>query len=223
MPKNDISNIPVNKVRTGKDAKLITRAFLDNLYYAQGVTLINASRNDLYLALSLTIRDRMLSSLNKGLQDIIESEINSEYKIVSYLSAEFLPGPHLENNLICLGMLEETKKALESLAIDLDELLEQEEEPGLGNGGLGRLASCFLDSLATRDIPTIGYGIRYEFGIFTQVIRDGWQEEQADQWLRTGNPWEVARPEIAYDIPFGGRTEAGFDEDGRYRVRWIPD
>ena len=125
MPKTEISNIPVNKVRTGKDAKLIARAFLDNLYYAQGVTLINASKNDLYLALSLTVRDRMLSSWNKGLQDIIESEIKKEYKIVSYLSAEFLPGPHLENNLICLGMHEETKKAMQLLAIDLDELLEQ--------------------------------------------------------------------------------------------------
>jgi starch phosphorylase len=222
MPKTEISNIPVNKVRTGKDAKLIARAFLDNLYYAQGVTLINASKNDLYLALSLTVRDRMLSSWNKGLQDIIESEIKKEYKIVSYLSAEFLPGPHLENNLICLGMHKETKEAMQLLAIDLDELLEQEEEPGLGNGGLGRLASCFLDSMATHCIPAFGYGIRYEFGIFDQELRNGSQVEITDKWLRYGNPWEMAKPELSQQVYLGGYTKGYTDEKGNYRVNWVP-
>ncbi len=222
MPKTEISNIPVNKVRTGKDAKLIARAFLDNLYYAQGVTLINASKNDLYLALSLTVRDRMLSSWNKGLQDIIESEIIKEYKIVSYLSAEFLPGPHLENNLICLGMHEETKKAMQLLAIDLDELLEQEEEPGLGNGGLGRLASCFLDSLATHSIPAFGYGIRYEFGIFDQELHNDSQVEITDKWLRFGNPWEMAKPELSQQVYLGGYTNGYNDEKGKYHANWIP-
>lgn len=222
MPKTEISNIPVNKVRTGKDAKLIARAFLDNLYYAQGVTLINASKNDLYLALSLTVRDRMLSSWNKGLQDIIESEIKKEYKIVSYLSAEFLPGPHLENNLICLGMYAETKEAMKLLAIDLDELLEQEEEPGLGNGGLGRLASCFLDSMATHCIPAFGYGIRYEFGIFDQELHNGSQVEITDKWLRYGNPWEMAKPELSQQVYLGGYTKGYTDEKGNYRVNWVP-
>ena len=100
--------------------------------------------------------------------------------------------------------------------------MEQEEEPGLGNGGLGRLAACYLDSLATLEIPAIGYGIRYEFGIFDQEIRDGWQVEITDKWLRLGNPWEIARPEIAYQVKFGGRTEPYTDEQGRYRVRWVP-
>ncbi|MBU2234335.1 MAG: glycogen/starch/alpha-glucan family phosphorylase, partial [Proteobacteria bacterium] len=113
--------------------------------------------------------------------------------------------------------------ATEELGLDFAALIDQEEEPGLGNGGLGRLAACCLDSLATLNMPTIGYGIRYEFGIFTQEIRDGRQEEVADQWLRKGNPWEVARPEIAYDIPFGGHTESGCDDSGRYRVLWVPD
>ncbi len=221
-PKLDISNISVNIVRTGTDAKSITKAFLDNLYYAQGVTLINASKNDLYLALSLTVRDRMLSSWNKGLQDVIESEINEEFKIVSYLSAEFLPGPHLANNLICLGMFEETKKAMEFLAIDLDELLEQEEEPGLGNGGLGRLASCFLDSLATHSIPAFGYGIRYEFGIFDQELKEGGQVEITDKWLRYGNPWEMAKPELSQEVSLGGYTKGFIDDNGKYRVNWIP-
>ena len=109
------------------------------------------------------------------------------------------------------------------LGLDLDELLEQEEEPGLGNGGLGRLAACYLDSLASLEVPAIGYGIRYEFGIFDQAIQDGWQVEITDKWLRFGNPWEIARPELAYDVKFGGHTEPCTDEQGRYRVRWVPE
>ena len=142
---------------------------------------------------------------------------------VAYLSAEFLPGPHLANNLLNLGITEQVRQALSELGVSLDNLIEQEEEPGLGNGGLGRLASCFLDSLASLEVPAIGYGIRYEFGIFDQTIVDGWQVEVTDKWLRFGNPWEIARPEIAYDVPFGGHTEAWTDEQGRYRVRWVPD
>ena len=103
-------------------------------------------------------------------------------------------------------------------------MLEEEEEPGLGNGGLGRLAACYMDSLATLGVPAIGYGIRYEFGIFDQAIRDGWQVETTDKWLRLGNPWEIPRPERhAYDVKFGGRTEHRRDEHGRDRVRWIPE
>ena len=106
---------------------------------------------------------------------------------------------------------------------DLSSLLEQEEEPGLGNGGLGRLAACYMDSLATLNVPAIGYGIRYEFGIFDQAIRDGWQVELTDKWLRFGNPWEIVRSEITFDVKFGGRTEPYDDEQGRYRVRWVPE
>ena len=143
--------------------------------------------------------------------------------MVAYLSAEFLPGPHLANNLLSLGIIGQTRQALEELGYNLDELLEQEEEPGLGNGGLGRLASCYLDSLAALEVPAIGYGIRYEFGIFRQALRDGWQTEITDEWLHFGNPWEIGRPEVAYDVNFGGRTEAWTDEAGRYRVRWVPE
>ncbi|HET8579591.1 MAG TPA: glycogen/starch/alpha-glucan phosphorylase, partial [Nitrospiraceae bacterium] len=142
---------------------------------------------------------------------------------VCYLSAEFLMGPQLGNSLINLGIYDVAKEAVASLGLDLDELLAQEEEPGLGNGGLGRLAACFMDSLSTLEIPAIGYGIRYEFGIFDQEIRDGWQVELTDKWLRLGNPWELPRPEIAFDVKLGGRTESYRDEQGRSRVRWIPE
>ena len=112
--------------------------------------------------------------------------------MVCYLSAEFLVGPQLMQNLINLGLHDEFRQAVEILGLDFDELVDQEEEPGLGNGGLGRLAACFLESLATLGVPAIGYGLRYEFGIFDQEIRDGWQVEVTDKWLRWGNPWEVA-------------------------------
>jgi starch phosphorylase len=144
-------------------------------------------------------------------------------RFVSYLSAEFLPGPHLANNLLNLGIMEPVRQALAELGLNLDEILEEEEEPGLGNGGLGRLASCYLDSLASLEIPAFGYGIRYEFGIFDQVVKDGWQVEITDKWLRFGNPWEIPRPEIAYEVKFGGHTESYNNAEGRYLVHWIPD
>ena len=143
-------------------------------------------------------------------------------RVVCYLSAEFLTGPHLANNLMNLGIYDEAEQAMRQLGIDLNVLIEQEEEPGLGNGGLGRLASCFMDSLATLDIPAIGYGIRYEYGIFDQQIRDGWQVESTDKWLRLGNPWALERPEDGFEVKLGGRTETHTDSEGRLRVRWIP-
>ena len=124
--------------------------------------------------------------------------------------------------LINLGIYDRVREAIEEFGLDLNELLEQEAEPGLGNGGLGRLAACYLDSLATLEIPAIGYGIHYEFGIFSQVIQDGWQVETADKWLRLGDPWEIARPEATVEVGFGGHTEAYTDEQGCYRVRWVP-
>jgi starch phosphorylase len=142
---------------------------------------------------------------------------------VAYLSAEYLLGPHLGNNLVNLGLYDKIKFALEELGLNLDDLLEQEEEPGLGNGGLGRLAACFLDSLATLDLPAIGYGIRYEFGIFDQKIENGWQVEITDRWLRYGNPWEIPKIENTFQIQYGGYTQSGTDENGKYFVKWIPN
>jgi starch phosphorylase len=149
--------------------------------------------------------------------------MGSKDKSVSYLSAEFLIGPQLGSNLISLGIYNEAQEAVAQLGQNLDDLLDQEEEPGLGNGGLGRLAACFLDSLAALEILGVGYGIRYEFGIFDQEIRDGWQVENTDKWLRLGNPWEVPRPEITFVVNFGGHTEHTTDAEGHHKVLWIPD
>ena len=142
--------------------------------------------------------------------------------MVCYFSAEFLPGPHLANNLINLGIYEQVNQAAHESGLDLQELIAYEPEPGLGNGGLGRLAACYLDSLATLEVPAIGYGIRYEFGIFSQAIENGWQVEYTDKWLAGGNPWEIPKPDITFPVNFGGHTESFYDEKGRYRVRWLP-
>ena len=196
----------------------LRRTFREHVFYTQGRFPKGASKNDLYMALAYTVRDQLLHRWIKTVEQLGREDI----KIVGYLSAEFLLGPHLENNLINLGLYEDVRRTAEEDGIDIQAIFDQEEEPGLGNGGLGRLAACYLDSLATLEIPSIGYGIRYEFGIFDQEIRDGWQVERTDQWLRLGNPWEMARPEITYHVNFGGHTELYEDDHGRDRVRWIP-
>src|SRR6185436_5228702 len=142
-------------VRTGLSAELLTRALLDNLRFVQGKLPEGATRNDWYMALAMTIRDRLLDPWIRTRQTIRKEGV----RVVGYLSAEFLPGPQLANNLIHLGILGEARAAVESTGQSLDTLLEHEEEPGLGNGGLGRLAACFLDSLASLEVPAIGYGI----------------------------------------------------------------
>ena len=207
------------KSRTGLKVETLKRAFEENLFYTQFRIARVATANDRYMALALTLRDR----LAQRWINTVESYLQEDVKVVCYLSAEFLLGPHLGNNLINLGIYDSARQAVEKAGFDLTELIDQEEEPGLGNGGLGRLAACYLDSLATLEIPAVGYGIRYEFGIFDQEIRSGWQVEITDKWLRFGNPWEIPRAEITFDINFGGRTEAYYDAEGRYRVRWIPD
>lgn len=142
---------------------------------------------------------------------------------MAYLSAEFLLGPQLGNNLLNLELTEVMRSALAGLNIDLDDLIAEEPEPGLGNGGLGRLAACFMDSLATLSVPAIGYGIRYEFGMFKQTIENGWQRELADKWLQFGNPWDIRDSNSVAEVKFGGHTEASVDADGKYRVRWVPE
>ena len=209
---------PSANIRTGVAIGEIKQAFRDNLRCGLGRLESAATKHDRYFALALTIRDRVFQRTVES----IDSYGGANARRVAYLSAEYLPGPHLANNLLNLGITEETREALHSLNVDLDEILAQEEEPGLGNGGLGRLASCYMDSLASVEVPAIGYGIRYEFGIFDQVIRDGWQSEVTDKWLRNGNPWEIARPEVAYQVKFGGRTET-FLEDSRTLTRWVPE
>jgi glycogen phosphorylase len=196
----------------------LKKDFLDKLFYVQGKFPALASRNDYYMALAYAVRDRLLHRwINTA-----ATYLNSGSRTVCYFSAEFLMGPHLGNNLINLDIYDHVQQAMTELGLDLDELLEQEEEPGLGNGGLGRLAACYLDSLATLEIPSLGYGIRYEFGIFEQDIRDGWQVERTDKWLRFGNPWEIARPEWAVEVKLGGHVEHYTDNQGRYLARWMP-
>ena len=208
-------------MRKGTSAGAIVDALNDNLHYLQARTPEYATRLDWYMALAYTVRDRMLDRYIATVEAITAAE--SSTKVVAYLSAEFLTGPHLGNGLINLGMWEPAQQAVSRIGLQLSALLEQEEEPGLGNGGLGRLAACYMDSLATINVPAIGYGIRYEFGIFDQAIVDGWQVELTDKWLRFGNPWEIVRSEVTFDVGFGGRTERYQDEQGRDRACWIPD
>ena len=209
---------PSDETRTGTSAVALKHAILDALYYTQAKFPAVATRNDFYMALAHAVRDRML----RRWVSTVETYYRLASRTVCYLSAEYLLGPHLGNNLINLGIYDQAGEAVKSLGQDLVDILDAEEEPGLGNGGLGRLAACFQDSLATLRIPAIGYGIRYEFGIFDQAIRDGWQTELTDKWLRLGNPWEIPRPEIVFPVGFGGHTRirAG---SGRYRVEWVPD
>ena len=210
---------PNDDVRTGLSAAAFQEAFTENLLYVLGRFPAVATPNDRYLALAYSVRDRLL----RRWMATSETYYLKRSRTVCYLSAEFLMGPQLGNNLVNLGVYDEARRAMKDLGLDLEELLEQEEEPGLGNGGLGRLAACFMDSLATLQIPAIGYGIFYEFGIFDQEIRDGWQVERTDKWLRLGNPWAIARPEITLPVKLGGHTRSYQDESGRYSVRWIPD
>jgi starch phosphorylase len=204
--------------RTDLDKEAIKSSFLDDLFYMQGKFPALATENDYYMALAYAVRDRML---HRWISTAAEYTKHGS-RTVAYLSAEFLLGPHLGNNLLNLGILEQVRECMTELNLDFDELLQQEEEPGLGSGGLGRLAACFIDSLATLEIPALGYGIRYEFGIFHQEIVDGWQMEKTDKWLRSGNPWELIRPEWAVSVKFGGYTEKYVDEHERPRVRWVP-
>jgi starch phosphorylase len=203
--------------RTLVDA--VKKEFEEALFAGLGRFPKAATPNDRYLALALAIRRQVM----RRWVATSETYFEKASRTVCYLSAEFLLGPHLGNNLLNLGLQDEARQAMSELGHDLDRILAREEEPGLGNGGLGRLAACYMDSLATLQIPALGYGIRYEFGIFDQLVRDGWQVEKTDKWLALGNPWEIPRPEIAFDVLLGGRTEGYQDERGRYRVRWVPE
>ena len=212
-------HVLVEDDRTGTSHETLRRAVLDNLFYIQGKFPGIATPNDYYMALAYTVRDRLLHRWVKT----VETWLQEDVKIVCYLSAEFLMGPHLGNNLLNLGIEDPVRQAVAATGQNLDELLKQEEEPGLGNGGLGRLAACYLDSLATLEVPAIGFGLRYEHGIFHQAIRDGWQVEMTDNWLHLGNPWEIPRPENHFEVKLGGHTERIRDADGKEQVCWIPD
>jgi starch phosphorylase len=189
------------------------------LNYGQGVSLARSSVNDQYLALARTVRHHLQSRWMATLA----KQWDQQAKTVCYLSAEYLLGRQLDNSILASDLDSIVEEGLGQLGISLPTLRAQEIEPGLGNGGLGRLAACFIDSLATMSVPCVGYGIRYEYGIFRQTFVDGWQVENSDPWLQLGNPWEFPHPENAVTVQFGGSTETVTDEDGRERSRWNPD
>ncbi|HEY6006258.1 MAG TPA: glycogen/starch/alpha-glucan family phosphorylase, partial [Anaeromyxobacter sp.] len=203
--------------RTAADVETLKRAYADHLQYSQGKDEHTATQLDRYFAVAYAVHDRMTRRWIETQQTYYKHDAKRVY----YLSLEFLMGKALENNLLNLGLYDNMRAALNDLGLDLADLLPEEPDAGLGNGGLGRLAACFLDSLATLSYPAYGYGIRYEFGIFEQEIRNGWQVELPEEWLRFGNAWEIARPEYVVPVAFYGRTENGVDEQGRLRVRWV--
>ncbi len=171
----------------------------------------------LYEAMALTVRDRIMSKWHKTWRRQNQPNTRKAY----YLSLEFLIGRALGNHLLNLDIEDKTAEALMKFSVELEDVINEEPDAGLGNGGLGRLAACFMDSCASLDLPVLGYGLRYEYGMFHQLINHGYQVEEPDHWLRDGNPWEVPRPEYEQTIHFGGRTEHYHDEDGVHRARWI--
>ena len=205
--------------RTGLTANDLFEGVTEHLFFSQGASTTAPTDHDLYMALSYAVRDRLMARhlAYKDLQRLHPA------KSVAYLSAEFLIGPQLGNNLLMLGIRDEAQEAMARFGVsNLDRILTVEEEPGLGNGGLGRLAACYVESLASLAIPATGYGIRYEFGIFDQLIENGWQVEITDKWLKGGWPWEVVYPYKSCRVGFGGSTRTYHDRDGRLRVCWEP-
>ncbi|MHB0960615.1 MAG: glycogen/starch/alpha-glucan phosphorylase [Pirellulaceae bacterium] len=210
-PKTSASRFPYT-------AEAFDRLAVDNLYHMHGQAVQSASHHDVYMALSYSVRNYLIERWRKT----TEAHYAANPKFVYYLSAEFLPGKQLEQNMFYTGTLDLAREALEKHHLCLDDYLVRDVEPGLGNGGLGRLAACFLDSLATLDVPAVGYGIRYEFGIFRQTFVDGWQVEEPDAWLLWGNPWEFPQSDDMVRIGFWGHTETFVAEDGSTRTRWVP-
>lgn len=171
----------------------------------------------LFDALSLTLRDRIMTDWRNTWKAYEQPGVRKAY----YMSLEFLIGRSMGNHILNLDINEETKTAMNNFALDLEEIINEEHDAGLGNGGLGRLAACFMDSCATLTLPVIGYGLRYEYGMFRQEIDDGYQVEEPDHWLRDGNPWELERPEYSQVIRFGGHMETVTEHDGTVRTNWV--
>ncbi len=194
---------------SGSGGESLLEAMRRHLFSSQAKSPSLATRHDHYLCLALAVRDRLLHNW----VDTADIYTRQHVRTAIYLSAEYLLGPHLENNLVNLGLHREAEEACEALGIPLEELIAEEPEPGLGNGGLGRLAACFQESMASLELPAIGYGIRYEFGIFRQQIGPEGQVESTDPWLSRGNPWEVIRPEWSYPVTIGGQTVIGVAYD----------
>jgi len=201
----------------GIDAASLEHSFKDHLQYSLSKHPDFATIHDVFYALALSARDRLIEGWIRTQQLYHEHDVKRVY----YLSAEYLMGRALVNNLINLDLYEPALALCARLGVDLAEIADEEPDAGLGNGGLGRLAACFVESLATLALPAVGYGIRYEYGIFEQAIEGLGQVERPDNWLKRGNPWELPRPEKSYVVRFNGRTEHATDADGRLIVRWV--
>ena len=212
----NVENIDFS-TREVHDVESMKKGILNHLRFTLAKCRYSATSRDCYLALAYTVRDQLIGQWIRTQ----ESYYQHDPKRVYYLSLEFLIGRALGNSLINLGMLKTATQALQELNLNLPELRELEWDAGLGNGGLGRLAACFLDSMASLNIPAYGYGIRYEYGIFFQHIQNGHQVETPDNWLRYGNPWEIARPEYLYPVRFYGRVEQFRDGEGKLRHKWV--
>jgi glycogen phosphorylase len=199
----------------GTDARSIQRSIVNHVEYTLAMTRFNFSNFGCYQATAFSLRDRLLEQWNDTNQYFTTHNVKRVY----YLSLEFLLGRLMQNTLNNVDMERNYREALLDIGYDLERLYDEEVDPALGNGGLGRLAACFLDSLATLEVPAWGYGIRYDYGIFKQEIREGYQCEIPDFWLSGGNPWEIERPEVKYPIRFYGYTEK-YEDNGVSRAEW---
>ena len=195
----------------------IKRSFLAHREYTLGKDQYTSTLNDDFMALAIVIRDRLIERWIATQQRYH----NENVKRVYYLSLEFLIGRLLGTNVLNLGLWDEVREAMEDLGFDIEEIFDCEPDAGLGNAGLGRLAACFLDSMATLGIPANGYGIRYNYGIFNQKIINGYQVEFPDEWLNKGDPWEFARLEYTVKVQFYGHTYMFNDAKGKLRVKWV--
>ncbi|MBN1153967.1 glycogen/starch/alpha-glucan phosphorylase [candidate division KSB1 bacterium] len=201
----------------GNDVASLELSIVNHLEFSLAKDEYSATRHDCYLSTALSVRDRLFERWIETQQTYYEQDAKRIY----YISMEFLLGRLLGNSLINLGLYDNVSKALVELGYDLEEIRSLEADAGLGNGGLGRLAACFLDSMATLELPAYGYGLRYEFGIFTQKIVNGYQVEAPDHWLKYGNPWEIERPEYKYTVKFYGRVNQYTDEHGKLQNEWL--
>ncbi len=201
----------------GLDRDSIKRSLVNLLVYAMGKDHIMATHRDWFHTAALAVRERLIERW----METMRSYYRADAKRIYYLSLEFLTGRLLVSSIQNLNIYDACCAALAELDMDINRLKELENDAALGNGGLGRLAACFLDSMATLDLPAYGYGIRYEYGMFTQRIENGWQVEHPDNWLRYGNPWEFPRPEVLYPVKFGGRVVEYRDEHGNLRHHWV--
>src|SRR5436305_6652459 len=195
----------------------ITEAIRLHAMYTLAKRWNDMTRRDVFLATAMAVRDCLID----GILETEERYQQADAKSLYYLAMEFLVGRSLGNNLLNLGLLDVCREALLDLGVDLEEVRETEPDAALGNGGLGRLAACFLDSLATLGMPGFGYGINYEYGLFKQEIENGYQKEKPDSWLAEGTPWELERPDEICLIPVYGQIEHGEDRSRLYNPLWL--